>query len=751
MRRVRTLEGSRYYDLPVGAPITKDAIEKARQRNGGKPAPRGSTTQSSAVRRAPAQRVSIENKNRESALASRKVSPQVPLSPPPRRAPKSGSVVKVGSASYKVDSDSRTFTRDGGKAQYNVDADGNLRVLTSKGEARLTPDQESRVKSLMVDEQETLEEADPPSRPQSRFDRTPEKETQIEQDRARREEGQAQQDQDREARRSQQGSGGTGLFNEYDPDSRDPAETTPLTDMGFDPEEEITVYRGVPEGVDSINEGDWVTADERLAKDYAGTGKVVSMKVKAKDLLTEPSQGSEREDLLNEMVYRPEAPKGPSTDSEVSVAEAMAMRPSPSGVNQEHVDRLAEQMRREGRFVGEPIQVEETRTRPIVTDGNHRLLAAEKAGLSTVPIRTYANTPEGNLAALKAINAAERRKEENPDGPTYGDTPSAPASPPERNPNSTGESVTPAPKDFMAMAGSPLTGRHITADGDFTPERKAVHEKIISDFLEGVDPAANPVQYMNGGGPASGKGTMTRGDNARITGYPPTHIVDDDGNFVRAENPGGVIIDPDQLKLSLPEGREAVQRRAAGEELDTAHQEWAANLHEESSYLGKRLHQAALDRGVHLVLDGVNDTSVAKVRDKVDQARAAGYSVEANYIYLDPEEGLRRAQTRAARSGRNVPPQVVLDAYENIPIVFDGIKTGVFDKVRLFDNNLDGQPGRLVAEGSGDNFEFLNPEYEDVYERFLESREIASALLAAGPESGAEAAMRENLRDLAGG
>lgn len=98
----------------------------------------------------------------------------------------------------------------------------------------------------------------------------------------------------------------TGLFNEYTPERADEitAENTSLTDLGFDPEEEITVYRGVPNGVDSINSGDWVTTLPQLAKDYAGAdGKVVSSKVKAKDLLADPSSGEGA--YTEEMVYRP--------------------------------------------------------------------------------------------------------------------------------------------------------------------------------------------------------------------------------------------------------------------------------------------------------------------------------------------------------------------------------------------------------------------------------------------------------------
>lgn len=96
----------------------------------------------------------------------------------------------------------------------------------------------------------------------------------------------------------------TGIFKEYSPNNSSVGEDTSLVDLGFDPEEEITIYRGIPQDADGINPGDWVTTLPQLAKDYAGTGKVVSMKVKLKDLYGDASHDIE-EGIPEEMVYRP--------------------------------------------------------------------------------------------------------------------------------------------------------------------------------------------------------------------------------------------------------------------------------------------------------------------------------------------------------------------------------------------------------------------------------------------------------------
>lgn len=62
------------------------------------------------------------------------------------------------------------------------------------------------------------------------------------------------------------------------------------------PDAEITIYRGVPEGVNAINKGDWVTLDPKMAEEY---GNVIKKKVKARDITTWP-------DSLVEFGYYPD-------------------------------------------------------------------------------------------------------------------------------------------------------------------------------------------------------------------------------------------------------------------------------------------------------------------------------------------------------------------------------------------------------------------------------------------------------------
>lgn len=264
------------------------------------------------------------------------------------------------------------------------------------------------------------------------------------------------------------------------------------------------------------------------------------------------------------------------------------------------------------------------------------------------------------------------------------------------NPDSLGEQIKPNPDEMTAVArggGHPYSADHITPDGRFTPEREALHRQIIEAHLAGIQPTGKrPVQYMNGGGPGSGKSSLRTGDNGRMTGYPATREVDDMTGEVDTSQPAGaVLIDPDAIKMMLPEVKAA---RADGAS------DWAARSHEESSYLAKRVHAAALDRGLDLVYDGTGDGGLASVEKKIALGRAKGYRVEGNYIYLEPDAGVSRAMKRGERTGRVVPEATIRETYKDVSSTFGQVADkGAFDTLRVFDNNQpSGAPAKLIAE-----------------------------------------------------
>lgn len=96
-----------------------------------------------------------------------------------------------------------------------------------------------------------------------------------------------------------------GLLVDYDPQSRMTMAlgeniTTLDKTMGVKPDEMITIYRGAPKKQKTINPGDFVTTNYDLAKSYTGDDNVLSLEVRAADVLDDI-----REPLGEEYIYRP--------------------------------------------------------------------------------------------------------------------------------------------------------------------------------------------------------------------------------------------------------------------------------------------------------------------------------------------------------------------------------------------------------------------------------------------------------------
>jgi len=98
------------------------------------------------------------------------------------------------------------------------------------------------------------------------------------------------------------------VFVEYTPEQRMKAPlgenmVTLEKTIGGNPDDVITIYRGVPVGVKGeIVGGDYVTTNKQLAKDYAGDGNVIELKVKKSDVIDDKT-----EPAGEEYIYRPKS------------------------------------------------------------------------------------------------------------------------------------------------------------------------------------------------------------------------------------------------------------------------------------------------------------------------------------------------------------------------------------------------------------------------------------------------------------
>jgi predicted ABC-type ATPase len=234
-----------------------------------------------------------------------------------------------------------------------------------------------------------------------------------------------------------------------------------------------------------------------------------------------------------------------------------------------------------------------------------------------------------------------------------------------------------APKDTLKKYQRP--------DGTFTPERAALHKKIIDGILAGHSPQAHPVATFFGGGPAAGKSTA-----------------------LKATHEDSVHVDPDEIKAQLPEYQQM---------LDAGDPKAAAYVHEESSYLAKQAVKEAQRRRLNLTWDGTGDSHIDKLAGKVNDAKRHGYMTEGKYVTVDTDEAVRRAQARAEATGRHVPETFIRETHAAVSDAYaKAAKMGLFDKTELWDTS--GKTPVLVAhKDPGGKFTVHDPA---AWQRFLD-------------------------------
>jgi predicted ABC-type ATPase len=204
------------------------------------------------------------------------------------------------------------------------------------------------------------------------------------------------------------------------------------------------------------------------------------------------------------------------------------------------------------------------------------------------------------------------------------------------------------------------------ATGDFTPERKKLHDQIVESHLAGVrHPDGAPTYVMLGGGGGSGKTTaLLKNPDLGIPGK---------GDAVH--------VNADDIKSALPESHQM------NDKLDLT---WASFTHEESSHLSKRVQAAAIERGLSVVDDGVG-SDTKKVSRKMEAMRAKGYKTKAAYATIPTDEAVRRSALRATHPGadglyRLPPPAALRAGHAGATTAFTSLASE-FDTAVLYDNS----------------------------------------------------------------
>ena len=213
--------------------------------------------------------------------------------------------------------------------------------------------------------------------------------------------------------------------------------------------------------------------------------------------------------------------------------------------------------------------------------------------------------------------------------------------------------------------GIDTMSQYQNVDGTWTPERQALHDKIKAKFFYGRTPVKDPVSYIMGGGPASGKSTLVN-----------SGLVDLPENMVLAAG--------DDIKSLLPEYNGSN----------------APFVHEESSYLSKEIAKEAANNGYNLLLDGTGDSGIRALTDKVATMRSSGQKVHGIYVTVDIKTAVERSVSRAKATGRYMPESVLRANHKAVSSIFpDIIKSGILDSMKLFSTS--GGTPTMIASAEG--------------------------------------------------
>lgn len=199
-------------------------------------------------------------------------------------------------------------------------------------------------------------------------------------------------------------------------------------------------------------------------------------------------------------------------------------------------------------------------------------------------------------------------------------------------------------------------------NGQYTPQRKKLHDEIIATFHEGKPciekrPA---VAILTGGAPASGKTTFIK------------KYVDLDPDKV-------YHLDADEVRAMLPEykGYNATQTH-----LETA------------DLVNQLIDEIGVPCDHDLIYDGTMNKAT-KYEKIVDKLHKLGYKVFVIYISIPEQVSKERVIARYKKSGRYVPMKVIEEVYDM------GLKA--FEKVahEMADGyiRIDGMNGEIIEQG----------------------------------------------------
>ncbi|PEE69044.1 zeta toxin family protein [Bacillus thuringiensis] len=201
-------------------------------------------------------------------------------------------------------------------------------------------------------------------------------------------------------------------------------------------------------------------------------------------------------------------------------------------------------------------------------------------------------------------------------------------------------------------------------NGEYTIERKLLHNEIIESFLKGqLQQEQESEAILLGGGSAAGKSSI---GELVIKGY-------------KLQKQNMIWIDPDKIKEKIPEYQDAMESK------DIESMKQAAFLvHDESSDITMKLLKICMKRKLNFMYDGTMKNEVKYIK-LIQQLRQAGFSIKAIIVDVPIKVALERSNMRFKVTGRLVPKHIIEQSHMRVATTFSKIKD-LIDCYTLYDN-----------------------------------------------------------------
>lgn len=220
---------------------------------------------------------------------------------------------------------------------------------------------------------------------------------------------------------------------------------------------------------------------------------------------------------------------------------------------------------------------------------------------------------------------------------------------------------------------------------------KDVHNRIYDKVMRNAVSSEKPTAVLLMGGTASGKGTATKSFIGDIKQQLGVDLVN---------------LDVDEIKKDIPEYNTFNKTEAA------------SNVHEESSFIGKKIRKTIVNNKVNFINDATFSDK-EKAEKLIKYLKSRGYNIRLINVSTDIDEAKRRESGRAERTGRKVPVDILEHSHIDSVDTFNSIKDKV-DDYHLIDNNSS-TPKIIASKEKGiiDDRAFSNYQNKKNYKRTI--------------------------------